>query len=322
MRFSIITPSFKQIDWLRLAVASVRDQVAASGKIESSNPTSNSQQPKLPQPLHVEHIVQDAGSPGIEEFAREAGAEFHRNGGKVFDSANSIHGDRYRLVIFSEPDQGMYDAVNQGYRKASGDFFAYLNCDEQYLPGALGEVGQFFHEHPNVETVFGDAIIIYSDGTYMCHRKGLAPQKAHTLVSENLSFATASAFSRASVFRDRSLYFDTKWKDVGDAAWGYSLCAAGVPMASLGFATTAFTDTGDNMNMRPNALREKDEMRKSAPPWMQTLRPLVIAHYRLRKALSGAYSLKPGSYRVMTKESPANRQEFRFEKPSHRWVGR
>ena len=41
---------------------------------------------------------------------------------------------------FIEKDGGMYDAVNRGYRRAQGDILAYLNCDEQYLPGALKTV--------------------------------------------------------------------------------------------------------------------------------------------------------------------------------------
>jgi glycosyltransferase involved in cell wall biosynthesis len=49
-----------------------------------------------------------------------------------------------RVKAFIEKDAGMYDAVNRGYRRATGDILAYLNCDEQYLPGALAAVKSFF----------------------------------------------------------------------------------------------------------------------------------------------------------------------------------
>ena len=56
-----------------------------------------------------------------------------------------------RVKAFIEKDTGMYDAVNRGYRRAQGDILAYLNCDEQYLPGALRAVGDYFAAHPEVE---------------------------------------------------------------------------------------------------------------------------------------------------------------------------
>ena len=89
--FSIVTPSFKQLDWLRLCVASVKDQIADGGGVTAdANPESKIQnlKSKIP-PLAVEHIIQDAGSPGIDEFAREIGADFYRDGNLIFRGNNA-----------------------------------------------------------------------------------------------------------------------------------------------------------------------------------------------------------------------------------------
>ena len=40
-----------------------------------------------------------------------------------------------RVKAFIERDGGIYDAVNRGYRRATGDILVDLNYDEQYLPG-------------------------------------------------------------------------------------------------------------------------------------------------------------------------------------------
>lgn len=291
MKFSVVTPSFRQLDWLRLCIASVADQ-------NRDNPS-----------LQIEHIVQDAGSDGVEAFAGEMA--------KIYpDSAT------YSLRIVSEKDEGMYDALNRGFQRASGDILSYLNCDEQYLPGALARVGEFFTGHPEIESAFADTVVVHPDGSYLCYRKGLAPQVAHTLVSENLSFCTAAAFSRREVFQTRNLYYDKKWRSAGDAIWALSLCKAGVRMANMPFFTSTFTDTGENLNFLPQGVREKKAMRESAPAWMRLLRPLVIAHYRLRKALAGAYSPQKAPYEIFTLGNASQRARFEVENPTFRWQGR
>src|SRR5438445_797489 len=110
MKFTIVTPSFRNSDWLKLCIASVADQG-----------------------VDLEHIVQDSCSD---------------------DATKDWLPKETRVKAFIEKDTGMYDAVNRGFRRAGGDILAYLNCDEQYLPGALKRVGDFFATHPEVEVVF------------------------------------------------------------------------------------------------------------------------------------------------------------------------
>ena len=41
------------------------------------------------------------------------------------------------LKAVSEPDAGMYDAINRAWGRAQGQILSWLNSDEQYLPGTL-----------------------------------------------------------------------------------------------------------------------------------------------------------------------------------------
>ena len=84
--------------------------------------------------------------------------------------------------LFQERDAGMYDAVNRGLRRGTGDICAYLNCDEQYLPGALAAVQSYFRQHPEVDLLFGDVIVVDAAGHYLCSRRVLTPRKRHTQV--------------------------------------------------------------------------------------------------------------------------------------------
>ena len=86
---------------------------------------------------NVEHIIIDGGSTdGTLDIIRQY--------------ENSIY---YWL---SEPDYGMYDAINKGIRQARGDIFAYINSDDFYYPGALEFVARYFQDHPEVDLLYGD----------------------------------------------------------------------------------------------------------------------------------------------------------------------
>jgi len=66
----------------------------------------------------------------------------------------------YRMSWLSEPDSGMYDAVNKGMLRASGEILAYLNSDDLYFPWTVELVVRAFEEHPEVELVYGDAMVV------------------------------------------------------------------------------------------------------------------------------------------------------------------
>ncbi len=62
-------------------------------------------------------------------------------------------------TLISEPDCGMYDALNKGFARATGDVFAYLNADDYYLPGGLQRVGAYFRDHQKVEVIYHEDIV-------------------------------------------------------------------------------------------------------------------------------------------------------------------
>jgi len=86
----------------------------------------------------IEYIIVDGGSTdGTLEIIKEYGDSFS--------------------VLISEPDQGIYDAMNKGIRAASGDVVATLNSDDFYAHDqVLKSVVKCFEDDPKLDACYSD----------------------------------------------------------------------------------------------------------------------------------------------------------------------
>ena len=331
-KISIITPSYGQLDWLRLCIASVADQVGAGcesgnvkgavtdakqrpgqqkvGSSESNNLRTFGLSNLSTNPLAIEHIIQDGGTPGIEEFARELGAEFYREGKLVFGSRPSTFDSRlYRLAIYSESDAGMYDAINKGMEKISGDLWAWLNSDEQYLPGTLAYVARWFEGHRDTDILCGDALLTDDSGKALSYRRIVTPWWHHTRLV-HLASLSCSSFYRHSII-GKVGGFDMSWRSIGDAEWMGRMMKKGIRIETCHKLLSTFAFTGQNTSESPLARKEAVVWRKGsdAPPgWMML--PTIGLH-RCRKLLAGAYRRRDVSYEIH--RLGEGRKEFRAE---------
>jgi glycosyltransferase involved in cell wall biosynthesis len=249
------------------------------------------------QGVALEHLVQDAGSDDgtLDWLCRDP-----------------------RVQVRVERDAGMYDAINRGLRRATGDLLAYLNCDEQYLPGALAAVSRFFEAHPEVDLVFGDAVVVNAAGDYLFHRKVVRPRLAHTATC-HLGVLTCATFFRRRLIADADGFFDPSYRAVGDAEWIVRQIRRGVRMATLGAFTSVFTLTGENLSLNPRAREEGTRLAATVPAWVRMLRPLWVAHHRWERWRAGAYRQAPFTYALYTQDSPAVRVLKHAHQPTARW---
>jgi len=113
---SVVTPAYEAERFVEATFESVRDQTYD----------------------RVEHIVMDGGS---TDRTTEILAPYE-------DEAD------HDLTWYSGSDGGMYDAIEKGFERASGDVLAWLNADDEYLPWAARVAVDALSE-PGVEWVTG-----------------------------------------------------------------------------------------------------------------------------------------------------------------------
>ena len=87
------------------------------------------------------------------------------DGGSTDGSQEIIRRYAPRLAHWvSEADLGQADAINKGFALARGEIFAWLNSDDTYNPGALGEAVEYLMAHPAIGMVYGNAYYIDAEG--------------------------------------------------------------------------------------------------------------------------------------------------------------
>lgn len=74
--------------------------------------------------------------------------------------------EKYITRWISEPDNGIFDAMNKGIEMASGDVIAFLNSDDWYMDSALSMVHEAFREN-DCDCVCCDNYVIQKDGSQL-----------------------------------------------------------------------------------------------------------------------------------------------------------
>jgi glycosyltransferase involved in cell wall biosynthesis len=64
----------------------------------------------------------------------------------------------------SEPDNGMYDAINKGFQRSTGEIMAWINSDDLYHTGSLSNVANIFNDISDIEWIIGKSCLFNSEG--------------------------------------------------------------------------------------------------------------------------------------------------------------
>lgn len=115
-----------------------------------------------------------------------------------------------KLLVVSEPDNGIYDAMNKGISKASGDIIGIINSDDYYEPDTLEKIVEVYEkDHENPLSIYYGADRALMDG------------KEYSIGFHHADFLDKSMISHPSCFVTKETYdtmgvFDTKYSCVAD----------------------------------------------------------------------------------------------------------
>lgn len=137
MKISIVTPCFDRSEYLNETIESI---VSQAGDFD------------------IEYIIQNGGTNTEVNTILEDWDEKLKTK-KYLMKCNNLN-----FKFFNEKDKGMYDAINKGFEKSSGDIMAWLNSDDVYFPNAFSTVATVFRQFNDIQWITGMKALINKKG--------------------------------------------------------------------------------------------------------------------------------------------------------------
>jgi glycosyltransferase involved in cell wall biosynthesis len=83
------------------------------------------------------------------------------DGGSTDGSVDIIRRYEHKLAYWvSEPDKGQVDAINKGFRFATGEWVGWQNSDDFFYPGAIRGMVDAANKYPQAELIMGDMMLV------------------------------------------------------------------------------------------------------------------------------------------------------------------
>jgi glycosyltransferase involved in cell wall biosynthesis len=158
-RVSIVTPCYYSADTLARTIESVLGQTYP----------------------HIEYIITDGASTD--------------NTAQVV----AKYADDPRLTFISEPDNGQTDAINKGWRRATGDVLAWLCADDTYFPHTVQTAIDTLTQNLDVGWVYGHDCYANGDGDPVPFNHTITNWDYDAYLSQALYISQPTVFWRRSV---------------------------------------------------------------------------------------------------------------------------
>lgn len=201
----------------------------------------------------VEHIIVDGAS--TDDTLNIANDYSQR-------SYAASNGHDVRIV--SEPDNGLYDAMNKGLGYATGDYVCFLNAgDFLPAPNVLSKIATLADSNGKSQrpaVIYGDTDIVDGEGRFLCHRRLAAPERLSWRSFRHGMLVCHQAFyARADIAC--STPYDTGYRYSADVDWCIRVMKQAedrlLSMVNVHAVVANYTKEGETTRHHSESLRER-----------------------------------------------------------------
>lgn len=203
----------------------------------------------------VEHLIID----GASTDATLSMAEAYKQ------RSDQSDGD-HQVIIQSEPDHGIYDAMNKGLTQASGDYIVFMNAGDSFPQADTLE--QIVHrcgleslptdDLPGV--LYGLTDIVDREGRFLRHRRLQPPaQLTWRSFRQGMLVCHQAFYARTDIAKN--LQYDTRYRFSADVDWCIRVMheseRIGLPLQPIGCVVAHYLDEGATTKNHKASLRER-----------------------------------------------------------------
>jgi len=200
---------------------------------------------------HVEHLIVDGQSAdGTVSMAQ------------AYRQRSDEAGHGHTVTVVSEPDKGLYDAMNKGIAMAGGDYLVFLNAGDTFpSPHTLEHVASCLADGEELPGVlYGDADIVNGDGRFLRHRRLQPPARLswrsfrHGMLVCHQAFYARTSLARLTPY-------DTTYRFSADVDWCIRIMKAaeesGLALRNVGQVLVNYLDGGMSVTNHRASLKER-----------------------------------------------------------------
>ena len=165
------------------------------------------------------------------------------------------------ISVVSEPDRGLYDAMNKGIRRAKGEYLIFLNAgDAFHAPSSLQEIADAIEQSAQPDIVYGQTQIVDADRNFVAMRHLTAPEHlTFDSFKHGMLVCHQAFYARTDLAKQTPYNLDYRYS--ADVDWCIRIMREArrrrLPMRNVGGVVVNFLDGGMTTANHRASLKER-----------------------------------------------------------------
>ena len=158
-------------------------------------------------------------------------------------------------AVYSQSDKGIYDAMNKGIARATGDYLWFLHADDQIY--AADTLRLAMQEHQNEDFIYGKAMLINEEGQERPLEERKAHPDRHSLSWKTLKNGMVICHQAMLVKRKLAPLYNLEYHLVGDLDWVIYILKQTNSLRDCGQVMCSFVEGGTSTQHRKASLKQR-----------------------------------------------------------------